>query len=124
MTNIEQKPAYISREEKNGLTQEFLKEYFDYKDGILYCRKPQNNSKMRIGDKVGHLVIYKDGQRKIRCKILGHLYLASRLIFLYHKGYLPVCVDHMNHNPSDNQIENLRAATKQENCRNRRPNKN
>jgi hypothetical protein len=42
------------------------------------------------------------------------------MIFLWHHGYLPVCVDHIDGDVMNNRIENLRAATVQENCLNKR----
>ena len=42
-------------------------------------------------------------------------YLVHRVIFLYHHGFLPECLDHINGIRSDNRIENLRPATSYEN---------
>ena len=58
----------------------------------------------------------KDGY--IDIKINGKIYLAHRLIFLYHHGYLPKYIDHIDGNQLNNKVENLREATQQENCKN------
>jgi hypothetical protein len=45
--------------------------------------------------------------------------LEHRLVFLMQYGYLPAVIDHINRNPSDNRIENLRAADWSSNQHNR-----
>jgi hypothetical protein len=44
---------------------------------------------------------------------------AHRIVFLLNHGYLPEIVDHIDGNPSNNKIENLRAADKSTNAMNR-----
>jgi len=45
--------------------------------------------------------------------------LMHRMVFLLAHGYLPITVDHINGDRADNRIENLRAATKQQQQGNR-----
>jgi hypothetical protein len=55
--------------------------------------------------------------------VLGSVYQAHHLAWALHYGeFVPVDMelDHINHNPSDNRIENLRIATSSQNKRNRR----
>ena len=49
----------------------------------------------------------------------GKMYLTYRLIFLMEHGYMPKYVDHINGDPADNRIENLREATAMQNGTNR-----
>lgn len=57
--------------------------------------------------------------------ILGRKYYAHRVVWAMVKGEWPKeCIDHINGDPSDNRIENLRAATKSQNGRNRGPQTN
>ena len=64
-----------------------------------------------------------NGYRTIR--IDKRIYLAHRLAWLYINGQFPSAyIDHVNGDPSDNRIANLRCATRSENMRNRKHNSN
>lgn len=95
------------------LTKEILNFLFDYKDGQLIW-KFTLGSKSPKGNVAGSL--RHDGYIKVG--ISGKIYLIHRLIFMYHHGYFPEYVDHINRNRQDNRIENLRAANKSQNCQN------
>ena len=49
---------------------------------------------------------------------------SHRVIFYIRHGYLPECIDHVNRDPADNSIKNLRSATLSQNNMNRRSAKN
>lgn len=95
------------------ITQKHLKELFTYQDGHLIWQKPTSN-RVKLGDKAG--ASDKDGYVHVRVDKKD--YLLHRLIFLYHHGWLPRFVDHIDTIPSNNQIENLRPLTHSENIAN------
>jgi hypothetical protein len=43
---------------------------------------------------------------------------AHRLVWIYHYGHPPQQIDHINHDRSDNRVENLRSVNNQENNKN------
>lgn len=100
------------------LTQDLLKELFEYRDGELY-RKISTANRVKKGDLAGTLRV--DGYRYTRVR--NKLYLAHRLIFLYHNGFLPEFLDHIDVNPLNNNINNLREATHSQNHMNKRKDK-
>jgi hypothetical protein len=72
----------------------------------------------RSGSKVG-LSAGSIGGRYVQIMIAKKNYLAHRLAWLYMHGHPPpVEVDHVNGNPRDNRIQNLRLASKSQNAQN------
>lgn len=97
------------------LTQELVKELFEYRDGFLYW-KVSRTVRIKVGDLAGSVSPTHSGPRRmIRIGSSG-CYYASRLIFLYHKGYLPKMVDHRDRDCTNDKIENLRDADKHQNA--------
>jgi hypothetical protein len=95
------------------LTKELLQNHFDYKDGNLYWKtKGTGILRERAGwvDRLGYVCI--GFKRKT--------YKAHRLIYLMHHGYLPKTIDHIDGNPNNNQIKNLREAQLIENTWNQK----
>ncbi len=99
------------------ISQELVRELFDCPpEGGLYWKKKLNQfSRIKIGQRAG--CKFNDGYIIVmlkKCPIPAH-----RIIFLWHHGYLPKTVDHINGIKDDNRIENLRAATHSQNNMNR-----
>ena len=91
----------------------FLNEIFEYKNGNLY--RKQSAGGQIVGSKVGYL--RRDGY--FAAKINGVNYLLHRLVFLLHHKYMPIQIDHIDGNPANNTIENLREVTGSQNCMNK-----
>ena len=91
-----------------SISKEYLIKYFTYKDGNLI----RNKDFKILGciNTGGYLIAY----------IFRKQYYIHRLIWLYHYGYLPKEIDHINGIRTDNRIENLREVTTQENARNQK----
>lgn len=97
------------------ITQEFLKELFDYDahHGRLIWKNSSQGH--RAGDIAGTLQITKNRGYQYRQICIGKngnevVTLEHRLIFLWSHGHLPKQVDHVNMDKIDNRIENLRPA--------------
>jgi hypothetical protein len=92
------------------VSQERVLELFKYEDGKLF--RKSDNKEMGIYSTKHH--------RYARIVIDGKDHKLHRIIFLYHKGYLPDIIDHINGDRYDNQIENLREANTYQNRQNSR----
>jgi hypothetical protein len=98
------------------LTQKEAQECFDYKDGILYWKFRAAN-RIKVGSPAGS-IDPSTGYHKTY--VYGKFYKTHRVIFLYHHGYLPEFVDHIDGNKINNKIENLRPTTKSQNAMNQK----
>ena len=104
----------------NHITQDYLKEHFDYKDGQL--TRKNKSGRYKSGTPIGS--IHKS-TGYARTNINRKDYLVHRLIYLYHYGVLhsDLEIDHINGIRADNRIENLRMVTRQHNQWNRKKDK-
>ena len=92
-----------------------LHELFEYRDGKLFWKiKISAKSRIVIGDEAGCI----DGKGYRQIKINGKLYRSHRLIYLMSHGYLPKYIDHIDGNPLNNNLSNLREATLSQNSHN------
>lgn len=98
-----------------GLTQEQVRALFTYKDDGSLIWKNGN-----AGHKAGSIAgCVNKGYVRIRIGKVG--YLAHRIVWLYHHGYMPESdVDHIDRNPLNNRIDNLREVSDQCNIRNQK----
>lgn len=97
------------------ITQEKVKELFEYKDDGSLVRRIRTSSGTPSGTVVG--TVNTDGY--LRVCIDGRLYSCHRIIWLYHYGYFPENnIDHINRIRDDNRIENLREVSISCNSRN------
>lgn len=104
------------------ISQQLLKELFDYReDGNLIRKK----TTMGKGNIAGSVVGYKPkvitrSHRYATTKINGKHYSIHKLIYMWHTGVWPEQIDHINKDSLDNRIENLRLATSAQNASNRK----
>lgn len=92
------------------ITQSELRRLFTYRDGHLYWNVARQA--IQIGHRAG--VQRKDsGYRVITIDQRPHP--AHRLIYLYHHGRMPTYIDHIDRDPRNNRIKNLRAADSHQN---------
>ena len=84
-------------------------------DGGAYWRESPGGG-VAAGVRVG--TVHQTGYTYVGYR--GRRFLLHRLIFLARHGYLPRQVDHIDGDPANNRVGNLRAATPTQNARNRK----
>jgi len=106
---------------------EYLRKVLEYSNGKLCWKydenqRPQWNAQ-HTGWIAGHVrprgysqITFRPNERNGLEKT--KYIMVHRIIFAIHHGYWPITVDHINRNPRDNRIENLREATMAEQCQN------
>lgn len=94
------------------LTQDKVKDLFEYRDGALFWKN-------RTVDSLGRNIKYLNGRFAgsidssgyLQIKIDGKLHFNHRIIFLMFNGYVPKVLDHVDGDKTNNKIENLRSAS-------------
>jgi hypothetical protein len=104
---------------RNTLSQEELMKKFSYDPVTGLFTRLVNLGNFKAGSLV-NIKPHKSGYTYIRITVDGKAkqFSLHRLAWLYVHGNLPEFVDHINHNRSDNRIENLRAVSRVENNKN------
>ena len=102
-------------------TREQLLELFwvNLGEGKLYWRSPPKNHPRLLNQEAGLPRRGQNGKEYWIIKIGKKPYRRGHLIyFLKHGQFATPCLDHINGNSLDDRIENLRAATIQQNAQN------
>lgn len=95
-------------------------EWFCY-DGINLIWK-KSRGRMKAGSIAG----CPNDTGRIRVMLFGRWYKAHRIIWEMHNGPIPEGyeIDHLDHDPSNNRLNNFRLVLGKENAKNRPKNKN
>lgn len=128
---------------EDDLTQEVVKDCFDYEDGQLIwkLRPPEHFKELSYyrcfrTESVGKVAGYFNKRIDSNRKDFGYWrtgitlggafsnFKLHRLIYFWHHGTFPDVVDHKDCDQNNNRIENLRAATHKSNSQNTRTNHN
>jgi hypothetical protein len=108
---------------KNEFLNKPLNEIFEYKNGEIYWKivHPMCNNK-KVGDLAGN----KSSKVYFEVTIAGSPFRVHRIIWQMFNGPIPegYYIDHIDGNPSNNKLENLRLANQKENSRNSKKPKN
>jgi hypothetical protein len=91
-----------------------ISELLEYQDGKLFWKV--SRGKVRVGQEAGALSL----KGYIPICVNGKRYYAHRIVWALFNGQIPsgMQIDHINCDPTDNRIENLRLATRSQNLRN------
>jgi len=84
------------------LTQKYVKELFDYQDGLLYWK--QKRGRQYIGSEAGCIDSHNT---RMAVRIDNRVSPYARVVFLWHHGYEPARILHKDGNTLNNKIENL-----------------
>lgn len=90
---------------------------YDPSTGHIFWKVSRRGVRAAAGMRAGHMS--KNGYVQIRTR--GRRLLGHRLAWLLAHGHMPEAeIDHINGDPSDNRLCNLRSADRSQNGRNRR----
>ena len=104
------------------ITQEILKEILEYREDGTFIWRSKISRKCTVGKIAGYNIPphnYKG------IKLFNKQYRLHRLVWLYNYGVFPTMdIDHIDGNPSNNKICNLRCVSMSQNQKNKAMNRN
>jgi hypothetical protein len=101
---------------ESDLTLSFVLEMLEYDSATGLLLQKKARPKIKVGSIAGAVTPF--GYRYIQLK--GRKYAAHRLVWFIENGHFPPHdIDHIDGNKLNNQITNLRAATRKQNCENK-----
>jgi len=98
------------------MTPQEVRSLFDYDAASGALRWKQNRGRNKTAGQIAG-TRRRDGYCAV--KIVGHNYLVHRLAWAWTYGEWPMLLDHIDMDPSNNRLANLRAATHSQNKANR-----
>ena len=106
----------VAAEESNAIAKSWR-----LNNGVIIWNRPANGGK-KVGDPVGFST-RKSGHRNVFLSIGGKLrgFVYARVVWFLHYGFWPKEeIDHIDCDPQNDRIENLRPANRYENTQNTR----
>jgi len=89
--------------------------FSDFKLGKSRCGSAWNT---KYAGKEAFISTDKDGYKK--GEIFAVTYFSHRVIWMMHYNEWPDCVDHIDGNPVNNRLDNLRSVPHEDNCKNQK----
>jgi len=95
----------------------------DSPSGLRWKKLPNKARSVKVGDVAGTRQYRKNGEpSKWMVKLMGKNYSCAKIVFILSNGYIEnhMIVDHIDTNPFNNDIRNLRATTEPLNLKNKK----
>jgi hypothetical protein len=108
----------------SSLTSDRAKELLQYNESTGWLIWKRARGLAVKGNRAGSESLMKCGYRNRHIWVDGKKYLEHRVVWLIVTGEFPKLeIDHLDHDGTNNRFENLREATRKENGRNRKVNR-
>ncbi|MCM2503903.1 HNH endonuclease [Aureimonas altamirensis] len=109
---------------RNDISANYVRSIIEYDPETGILTRIRNDASPRYRNAVPYKTGYVNAEGYVIVSIDRKPYMAHRLAYLIMTGEWPdECIDHVNHDKADNRWSNIRPATLEQNCWNKKPNK-